>query len=462
VHRFLKALPKIFPLSLIVLLVSSKFVLIFLDRPLIRGDGIAYLAWVDTIVLDRDLELQNQVEKLRSINTYQIGWNHKLQRFGIVFPFGIAFLQAPFYFIGHWFSQNNWLNYNQDYFSRMQGVGLPYSLWLMMGANLMALGTISAMYWIGRRWLNEWLAALVSFSVFAGTPLLYYSTVDILNSHSGASFTMTIFMWLLVVQLDAFREGSSPCRSKAWVWVLMGMMAGLTVLTRWQLAVSVAATWLILAHKRQWQGFWLSGVTAAITLLPLPLIWNQMFGAPFVMPFNELENRQFWQNENRFLLVLSSLLQHSPIVCLFFAGLPFVYRYDKAWAVLLFLMFVAQLIVNGAALDWHAGDSYGMRRMSELISVYGLGAAAFTSWIQYKLRRIGQLITVAFYATLICYTSIYFVSFLVWTWTNSEGFFIVEPWRMIQYWLEHPQRMQVLHEVIASHIGPWAWRMPGP
>ncbi|MBO9308512.1 MAG: hypothetical protein J7551_01875 [Chloroflexi bacterium] len=326
----------------------------------------------------------------------------------------------------------------------------------------MALETISAMYWIGRRWLDEWLAALVSFSVFVGTPLLYHSTVDILNSHSGASFTMAIFMWLLVVQLDAFREGSSSHKPKAWMWALMGVMAGLTVLTRWQLAVSVAAAWLILAHKRQWQGFWLSGVTAAITLLPLPLIWNQMFGAPFVIPFNELEGRQFWQAENRFLLVLSILLQHSPIVCLFFVGLLLLYRHDKAWAALLFVMFASQLIVNGAALDWHAGDSYGMRRMSELIVIYGLGAVIFTSWIQRKLKRAGRLAVITLYVIFICYTSVYFGSFLVWMWTNPEGFFIVEPWRMIQYWLEHPQGMQVIREVIALHVGPWAWHMPGP
>jgi hypothetical protein len=66
------------------------------------------------------------------------------------------------------------------------------------------------------------------------------------------------------------------------------------------------------------------------------------------------------------------------------------------------------------------------------------------------------------YGIFIAYTAVYIASFLVWTWTNPEGFFIVEPLRMIRYWLEHPYSVPVLREVVVTHVSPVAWTMPGP
>jgi hypothetical protein len=460
-HTLLPRLRTILPL--LVLLLISSVVLIALDRPLVRGDGTAYLAWVDTLIIDRDLSLQNQVDKLASVNTYQVAWNDATNDWAIVFPFGIAFLQAPFYALGHIFAQNDWLNYNPTYFFQNQGVALPYSLWLMAGANFMALGIISAAWWAGRRFANGWLTALTVFAVFIGTPLVYYSTIDPLNSHNGAGFTMAILIWILVIQTNAFaRDDDDTHTPRLWLWVLMGIMAGMTIMTRWQLAVSVAPVWLLLAYKREWRGFWIAGISAAVMLLPLPYIWNAMFGAPFVIPFNEVENREFLQTSNQFLLVLENLLLHSPIVLLFFAGLPLLWRRDKAWALLFVVMFIAQLIVNGSALDWYAGDSYGMRRMSELTIIYAISATAFTGWLWQKFQPRWRGFIIFGYGIFIAYTAVYIASFLVWTWTNPEGFFIVEPLRMIRYWLEHPYSVPVLREVVVTHVSPVAWTMPGP
>jgi len=448
--------------SLIALLIVAQVIMIAMDRPLVRGDGTAYLAWIDTLIIDRDLELQNQVDKLYAVNTYQIAWNRNTNGFAIVFPFGIAFLQAPFYAIGHVFASNGWLDLNPEYFEQMQGRGLPYSLWLMIGANLMALGSVSAIWWLGRRWANAWLSAVVALAVFVGTPLLYYSTVDVLNSHNGSSFALAVVIWIVIVQTGAFSKSEKDPQQRTYLWILMGILAGMTILIRWQLFVSVAPIWLLLAYKREWRGFWVSGITTAITLLPLPYIWNAMFGAPFVIPFNEVEQREFLQTGNQFLLVLENLIIHSPITILFFLGLPLIWRKDKAWAALFAGMFGAQLFVNGAALDWYAGNSYGMRRMSELFVIYGVSALFITNW---AWERFGQRVRIGIgtgYGVFFAYTALYVMSFFVWTWTNPQGFFIVEPWRMIPYWLNHPYTIPVFNEVIASHVGPLAWSMPGP
>src|SRR5829696_2589049 len=142
---------------LVLLLVVALLTLIRFDRPLVRGDGVAYLAWVDTFVRDGDIDLNNQFERFQPVNTYQITWGNTMQRWVIVFPFGAAFVLAPFYAVGNVFAQNGWLDANPTYFAQMQGVGLPYSLWLMIGTNLLTLVTLAISWHIGRRFVSGWI-----------------------------------------------------------------------------------------------------------------------------------------------------------------------------------------------------------------------------------------------------------------------------------------------------------------
>jgi hypothetical protein len=80
----------------VVLVIVSILTMILFDRPLIRGDNTAYLAWIDTFVRDRDIDLTNQYERFQPVNTYQIAWDAELGRYVDIFPFGVVFLQGPF------------------------------------------------------------------------------------------------------------------------------------------------------------------------------------------------------------------------------------------------------------------------------------------------------------------------------------------------------------------------------
>lgn len=52
----------------IVLIVLGSCIL--LDRPLVRGDGLAYFMWLDSLACDADLDLANQATKFAHVNTY--------------------------------------------------------------------------------------------------------------------------------------------------------------------------------------------------------------------------------------------------------------------------------------------------------------------------------------------------------------------------------------------------------
>lgn len=448
---------KALPLPLIVLLIVTTLTLIRFDRPLIRGDGVAYLVWTDTLVRDLDINLNNQHDRFMPVNTYHIQWNNNNHKWVNIFPFGVAFLQAPFYLIGHLFATNDWLMVNNDYFYQMQGVELPYSLWLMIGANVMALVAVGLSWDIARRYCDRWLAVLLVYLTLIGTPMLFYSTVEPLNSHSPAAFTLSVVMWVMLT-----RDKSN------WRWaVLLGIMAGLTILVRWQLILAILPIYLYLMLHREWRMFWIGGLTTAIALLPLPLIWQEMFGAPFVLPYNEVNETGFLKTDNAWLAVLRYTVLTSPVVVFSFPALYGLFKRDKPLAVSMALMVVGQLLINGAAADWNASHSYGLRRMTELFPVYVIGVAVtFNALHEVLLRRekpIMRWIPHAVAGMMIGYTILYTLSVLSYVWTSEAGWTgKLTPQVVLPYFAKQPNNMEVVEAIFTTHLGPPAWNSPAP
>ncbi len=445
-----------------VLLLVTLALLIALDRPLIRGDGVAYLAWVDTLVLDFDLTFDNQLARLAPVNTYQITWNETTQRWVNIFPFGAAVLQAPFYAVGHAFALRGWWDANPDYFHQMQGVWRPYSLWLMLGANVWGLATVALGWRISRLWLKPWPATLVTFALFVGTPLVYYASVSPLNSHNPGAFLTTLMVYGLVGPLGAW-PGEKAARPATWLWLALGVCGGLMMLTRWQLALVAAPIWLLVLWPRRWRGPLLALGAAALTTLPLPLVWQTMFGRPFVVPYQAVTDAPFLTFPGHTWEVALLWLRHSPLLWLALAGLPFVWRRSRRWALAIAIAIGLQLWLNGGVLDWWAGETYGMRRMSELFPVYVVAVSALLAptgaqgWERYRPAVAGALI-----AALILYTAFYLLLFINYTWTNPAQEFINDPAVMFAHWQQQEQPWQTTLAVWRAHLGPLAWSQPGP
>lgn len=457
--------------AMVILLVLT---MVRFDRPLIRGDGIAYLAWVDTLVLDRDINFDNQLERLQTVNTYQISWNEHTRRFVNIFPFGVAFPQAPFYLIGHLFATHNWWNLNPDYFHHMQGLTLPYSLWLMIGANFMALCASILAWLIGRRICDDWTAAIVSWAVFIGSPLFYYSTVSPLNSHNPGAFATACFVYLLADGTGAFRCNShgtalsSPHEQPVIKWLGLGVSAGLMVLIRWQLALIVLPAWGLLIWQRRWKGLGYATAAAAVTLLPLPVIWQRMFGNPLVVPYEAVSGQAFLGSPSHSLWVLVETPHNSPILLFSLLGIILLWRIDRQWAIFAAAAIGLQVLVNGAALDWWGGETYGIRRMTELYPIYILLACAAFGHLPRRgqgvprFRWAWPVLSRGLLAILIVYTFLYILSFFSFTWTNPDHAFIAGPETMIPYFLGQSNRWEVISTVFRTHLGPPAWFQPGP
>jgi len=453
-------------LSLLFLIAITLATMIRFDRPLVRGDGVAYLAWVDSLALDHDFDLENQAERLSPVNTYAVILNWHNGKYGNAFPFGVAFLQYPFYRIGHIFLTHNWLNLNPDYFHAMQGVELPYSFWVMVGANLMTLCAVILVWLTIQRFCHIWLAALLSWAVFIGSPLFYYTTVSPLNSHNPGAFSAAWLFYLAIQVIGSFdkipRQKGTGTHTLHWIEI--GVSAGLMTLSRWQLLLVAVPLWGLFAWYKQWKGLSYATAAAAITLLPLPLIWNYLFDSPFIIPYDILSQEPFFRFPINSGNVFLHTLYHSPILILSLVGLAKLWKRNHIWATALALIILFQVLINGAALDWWGGETYGMRRMSELYFVYALlGAVALghLSPTQGAERTTAIILRVAL-IVLILYNFLYIFSFFSYTWTSLEQTGIPTPKIMISYFLRQSTRWEVIAAIFRTHLGPPAWSMPGP
>jgi hypothetical protein len=447
----------------IVLLVVGSCIL--LDRPLVRGDGLAYFMWLDSLARDADLDLANQAIKFASLNVYQAFVVERTGRHASAFAFGNALMLVPFYWLGALADKLPAFHINDAYFMQQQGTTFAYGFFPMLGTNLYALAAVLLAFFTARRVASTLVSMLAALALFFGTPLWYYSTVEPLNAHVCGAFAVSLLLYLSVhwcLAPHPLARKHEQC-----LWLAIGLAAGLATLVRWQLALCVLPPGVVLLWQRRPRLL----IPLALGFLALawlaPYSWWRMFGSPWVIPAAD-------QNRAAFLVwpvylgqVLFSgkkgLFVWAPPTALAVLGWITLYGRCRMLSVALAAMFVLQVLINASVYDWWAGWGFGMRRMVELYPAFVLGLASLLSAAVGRgaLRRAYQpavsLLTAASvaYTVLLLFSHLNFINTVL---DQPQGDTAV---REIQYQLRQSS-FHITGLVMKDHYGPWAWRQPGP
>jgi cell shape-determining protein MreD len=192
-----------------------------------------------------------------------------------------------------------------------------------------------------------------------------------------------------------------------------------------------------------------------------------MFGTPFTVPYNEVNNEVFLKRANAWLNVLVANTIFSPVtIFVFFGLLALIWRKAWLWMLVFGLIFAGQLFINGSALDWYAGNSFGMRRMAELFPIYGFLAAVAIHTLQQRFANQQRWIHIFFavlFIVAIGYALIFLLAFVDYIWTSPESWSgSLWPDSVLPYFWRQSNRFEVIRTIFTTHLGPPAWTQPGP
>lgn len=441
------------------------FSMLVLDRPLIRGDALAYFVWTASIGGDFDMNLENQAEYLGDLNTYMAIRNPQTGYYGNAFAWGQGLLLQPAFQAARLLDRLPAMRVNDDWFHSLQRYPFAYSLLAMLQVNLMTMFSLAMVYAVCRRLgIAALPAACAGLMTAWGTPLLYYSAVQPLYAHASATFAHTAALALFVFNVTAGR--SLPW----WRWMAAGLAFGLAALTRWQLALSFIPCFLFiswLAAGRERRAAWSHVAAFALGFVALvwhiPYTFNWMFGSPFSTAMGEGfvgPPRFLWEilfSDHR------GFFLWSPIALVGIAGLIVGLRRHRSINLTLLGVVVAQILINAGVETWSGGESFGLRRLTELYPALALGAAQILTAGAPAVRRAAYASAVALglYGVVLVFAALVFGYFTL----PAAGYVAEQPADTLTNTLIFffsPPKFHLIWPMMEHHFGWWAWTMPGP
>lgn len=349
----------------------------------LKSDGPNYFVYLRSVFFDFDIDFRNEYFNFEKAfwNTYRPKFT-QTGYYTNVFSVGPAILWAPFYAAAHVFVLLSNLN-GQNYIPN--GFSPPYIFSVNLASLFYSLlGTILT-YKACSRYFSKSNAFISAVTIFLSSFILYYVVYQPHMSHSVSFFSVTLFIW--------YWNFTRPDR-KPLQWCLLGLLAGLMMLVRWQNGIFMIfpafeslSIYYSLALKRDYPLFirllrdnLLFLLFVLLGFFPQMLTWKIIYGGYFTIP----QGTGFLRWSTPFIseVLFSSrhgLLSWSPVVYFAAIGWIMFYKQDKLLFYAGSAAFLLMLYVNSIVLDWWAGWSFGMRRFDGFILIFTIGVASLFS-----------------------------------------------------------------------------------
>ncbi len=349
---------------------------------IINGDAIQYFAYLQSAVVDGDLDFSNDYRQLyRTADPETNVWLRSRTpagRLPNMMSVGPAMLWSPFY-VATRLVLGTGAAGERAQAVLYASVGVAGVFYAMIGAWL----TFRACALLFPQRIAFW-ATLV---VWLGGPALYYSSVSPTYSHATSLFAVSLFVYVWLRTRGAHGYGRM---------LLLGTLAGLVALVRWQdvLVLLLPAVEAIGAVRRRQAsvaavaiGLILLCLAAGLVFTPQLLAWQAIYGAPLLIP--QGAGFMVWTSPAVLGVLFSlkrGLFSWTPALLPAVAGLPLLIRRDRltGWATVAVL--AASVYVNAAVRDWWAGEAFGARRFIGDSVFFALGLSAVMALPQLARR----------------------------------------------------------------------------
>ncbi|ACL26218.1 glycosyltransferase family 39 protein [Chloroflexus aggregans] len=404
------------------------------------SDEVQYYAYLRSLYFDHDLDFYNEYQHFATIGLQRndpavfnallrpdaANPNPVTGKLRNVAPVGSAILWLPGFFLA-----DVWVQVANTFGAEIarDGFSPPYLTAVCFMSALYSLAGLLLTYRLARIYTGQLPALLATLTIFLATPLVFYTYLAMAWSHANGFFLFALFLTIWLRGREG-NIGQSDGRRHWSVWLALGIVAGLMVMTREQLgllliipAFEALAAYIGALRRRQWAvmreliaghavfvGVFILALTpqlAAYWVLNGRLGPSTTVGSKLAVvnlgPFPLLVSPRFFDT---LLDPAHGAFLWSPILVVALIGLLWLFWRDGPLALLLLTGFLAQVYINGAfGTTWHLSGSFGFRRLIECTPIFTLGLAALIAWLQsrvgWKPLLIGSLIFVAWNVGLI-------------------------------------------------------------
>lgn len=387
----------------------------FLLTPWVHGDGIAYVAYLRSVIVDGNLDLANEFDYLsknisadagglpgylltESDHTPGVDPNFHTPRPDPVtgrvpsnFSIGPSIAWAPAYAMVQVCIR---VARSIGLAPRDDGYGGAYYIAIALTSLFCGTAGLVLAYRLSRLFAPQGEAFWAVLTIAAASALLYYLYLGPSYSHALSTLTASAFFlyWL--------RSRHAP---GAGTWFRWGILAGLLFIVRWNdivLAVPVLGVEVarVLGGKVPFSGRSSTRhlvVCAAAALLgfllaswPQFAVWQYFHGRPWVrypIPFLVFRPEALW------LTLVSArhgLFTWTPVTLLAVCGLFRLFPRNRELAGITLATFSLLVLSNCFAGDWWGGASFGMRRLVSATPLLVMGLAVIFDDIGRGLSRL--------------------------------------------------------------------------
>ena len=371
----------------------------------LQSDGFYYFAYMRSLAFDRDVNFTNDYRLLGLGDKPHLFQPTPTGYAQSAWTIGPAIVWAPFFGAGHVVATR--LSRDDPNVSA-NGISFPYRQAVCIAGLFYGLLGCWFCVRVTARLFETRLAAVATAMVVAGSFMLWYIVKEPSMTHAPSMAAVAGFTWLWL----ATGRPTRPMRA----WALLGLVAGLMALIRWQNALfailpacdAVGLLWRSAragdraAFTRAMAAGVLFTACATAAFAPQMIAWKSIYGS--YLAVSPVGPQIRWTQPHIADILWSSrngLLSTSPILYVGAIGLVIFGASRPAVGLPLLLAAAAMTYFNASIQDWWGSDGFGMRRFDGLIPMLTIGLAnAYVSLTSF-VRRHAAASAVAALGTLI-------------------------------------------------------------
>lgn len=365
-------------LFLLIFCVLLIFGRLFTTGSTIGGDAVYYYSILRSIAVDGNLDLKNEYEYFHSEVSGFTG-NRKIPeipaenphtfRLPAKYPIGSAILLLPAFVMTHILMV---LLQSLGFAIHPDGYNLFFQAVSALSSLIYAFIGLLLIYKLGKKIFNAGISFIATLGIWLATPLIYYMSMEPLNSQAVSFFTVSLFIYLWYTTLD---------KRKLYQWAMLGLAGGLMSIVRYNDSLFLLIPLIDSLRKlpSALPGIFLLFVSA-VSIISIQLgVNNYFFASPFSTGVYEA-GFPYLTSPKIFYTLFSferGLLFWSPILTFSLVGLVWFAKRTKLPGILLVISFILQVYIISSWADPSQGDSFGNRILINSGIIFALGLMQF-------------------------------------------------------------------------------------